>query len=117
MDMEQPLPVDFDAALEQFDGDRGFMFELFKDYEAGLPKRMEEIHAAFQEGNTGELYRRAHNLKGVSLTFCAKPLIEIAQQIEEAGRRGDMTNIPALMSRLDEEMRRLQEYLARNLPR
>ena len=117
MDANESLPVDLDAALEQFNGDRDFMLEMFKDYEASLPQRMEEIHAAFKEGNANMLSKRAHNLKGVSLTFCARPVIELARQIEEAGRGGDMTNMSALVARLDEEMHRLEEYLANNLPR
>ena len=117
MDTHQSQPVDFEAALEQFDGDRGFMIELFKDYESHLPTRMKEIHAAFEAGDTGELFRHAHNLKGVSLTFCANPIIQIARQIEEASKRSDMANMPAMIAQLDEEMRRLQEYLASNLPR
>ena len=116
MDTKESLPVDLDAALKQFDGDRDFMLEMFREYEASLPERMQEIHAAFQEGSAENLARRAHNLKGVSLSFCAKPVVEVALQIEEAGRRGDLTNMPALVTHLDEEMRRLEEYLAGNLP-
>lgn len=117
MDANKSLPVDFEAALEQFDGDRDFMLEMFKDYEAGLPQRMEEIRAAFQEGSAENLFRRAHNLKGVSLTFCAKTVSELAAQIEAAGKRGDMSDMPALVAQLDEAAQRLQEYLAKHLPR
>ena len=116
MNANQSSPVDFEAALEYFDGDRDFMFEMYGDYQASLPQRMEEIQIAFKTGNAETLYRCAHTLKGVSLTFCAKSVSEIASQIEEEGKRGDMANMPALVARLDEEVRRALEYLSNNLP-
>lgn len=117
MDTPNSQPADFDEALQLFGGDRNYMNELFAEYADGLPRRVEEIRAALQEGSAELLFKRAHSLKGVSLSFCAHPLVEAARRIEEAGRNGDMSNMPALTAKLEEEARRLLEYLAENLPR
>jgi HPt (histidine-containing phosphotransfer) domain-containing protein len=112
MDKNETPPLDFDAALQQFDDDRDFLFEMLVDYKASLPERMKEIHAAFQEGNAEKLNRHAHNLKGISLNFHANPVIELALQIESASKRNDLTGMSVVVARLDEEVRRLDEYLS-----
>src|SRR5687768_18554155 len=84
---EKVVPVNFDAALDRFDGDRDFMMEMFKEYENHLPGRLDEIHAALRDGNAGALTRLAHNLKGVSLNFSAEAVADIALKLEEIGKR------------------------------
>jgi two-component system, sensor histidine kinase and response regulator len=106
------LPVNFDAALNRFDGDRDFMMTMFKEYKEHLPGRLNEIHVALQERNAGSLARLAHNLKGISLNFSADPVADIALKLEEIGKREDLTNAPVLVAQLDVEIRRLEEYLS-----
>src|SRR6185503_16017986 len=77
------LPADFEAALVHFDGDRGFMLEMFKEYKAHLGERVDEIRSALQDRDANRLARLAHNLKGVSLNFSADPLSAITLNIEE----------------------------------
>ena len=105
-------PVNFDAALSRFDGDREFMMEMFKEYKDHLPARLDEIHAALQDGDISRLGRIAHNLKGISLNFSADAVAEIALRLEEIGKREDLTDAPGLVSQLDAEVRRLQDYLS-----
>lgn len=112
MDASALPPVDFNEALKQFDGDRDYMNELFAEFAAGLPARMDEIRAALAEGSAERLFQRAHSLKGASLTFCAQPLAEAARRIEEAGRVGDMSNMRGLAADLEEEASRLLRYVA-----
>ncbi len=108
-------PADFDEALKYFDGDKDYMHELFAEFAAGLPARMEEIRAALQTGGAEETFRRAHSLKGAALTFCAQPLAEAARRLEEAGRSGDSASFPALAEDLEEEASRLLKYIADRL--
>ncbi len=108
------IPVNFDAALSRFDGDREFMLEMFKEYKAHLPARLTEIQVALQAGDAGRLGRLAHNLKGISLNFSADVVADLALKLEEMGKREDLRGAPALTAELDLEIRRLEEYLERN---
>jgi CheY-like chemotaxis protein/HPt (histidine-containing phosphotransfer) domain-containing protein len=110
----EELPVNLEAALYRFGDDRAFMMEMFQEYRAHLGARVEEIHAAWQEGDASRLGRLAHNLKGVSLNFNADPLANAALKLEELGRREDLTDAPALVAQLDAEVGRLEEYLVEN---
>jgi CheY-like chemotaxis protein/HPt (histidine-containing phosphotransfer) domain-containing protein len=109
---EEMAPVNFDAALSHFDGDRDFMLEMFKEYRDHLPGRLEEIHAALRDGDASRLTRLAHNLKGVSLNFSADAVAHIALKLEEIGKREDLADVSVLVAQLDLEVRRLQEYLS-----
>ena len=106
------VPVDFDAALHRFDGDRAFMMEMLQEFKAHLPDRLKEIKAALQAADAGSLTRVAHNLKGISLNFSADAVADIALKLEETGKREDLTGASALAAQLDVEVRRLEDYLA-----
>jgi len=108
------LPINFDAALYRFDGDRDFMMAMCKEYKDHLPARLHEMHAALQDNDASRLTRLAHNLKGVSLNFSADAVADIALKLEELGKREDLTDAPALVSQLDVEVRRLEAYLSAN---
>ena len=109
--MSERLPVDFEAALFRFGGDRDFLAEMCKKFAAGLPERLAEIRACLDANDAGKLGRLAHNLKGVALNFSADAVAEIAARLEEAGKREDLTDAPELVQGLDKAMRSLQEYL------
>ncbi|HEV8262972.1 MAG TPA: response regulator, partial [Burkholderiales bacterium] len=108
----QGLPVDFDAALQRFDGDRQFMLEMFVEFMAHLPARLVELNAAMSAADTNGLSRLAHNLKGVALNFSAGPLAGLAAEIEALGRTEDLAGAPALLANLETETKRLQDFAA-----
>ena len=112
--MADTLPVNLESALHRFDGDHDFMWELFKQYREQLPERVKEIHTAVQEGDANRLARLAHNLKGVSLNFSANLLANVALDLEETGKREDLTNAPALVVQLEVEAKRVEGYLSDN---
>ena len=108
-------PVDFEAALSRFDDDREFMMDMFKEYQAHLPERLKEIQSAVQAGEAGQLGRLAHNLKGISLNFSAEAVADIALKLEEVGKSEELHDAPALVSQLETEARRLDDYLVQNV--
>jgi PAS domain S-box-containing protein len=108
------LPANFEATLHRFDGDRDFMMTMFKEYKDHLPDRLQEIRVALKDADASRLGRLAHNLKGISLNFSAEAVADIALKLEEAGRREDLTDAPALVARLDAEIQRLEEFLSAN---
>jgi len=107
----EALPVNLEAALFRFGDDRAFMMEMFQEYRAHLGPRVEEIRAAWQDGDASRLGRLAHNLKGVSLNFNVDPLASAALKLEQLGGREDLTDAPVLIAQLDAEVGRLEKYL------
>ena len=82
------LPVNLEAALHRFDGDREFMMKMFKEYTDHLPGSLKEIRSAVQAGDVNALARLAHNLKGVSLNFNVDPLADVVLKLEELAKIG-----------------------------
>jgi HPt (histidine-containing phosphotransfer) domain-containing protein len=114
VDLDLP-PIDFEAALDRFAGDREFMLEMFRQFRDQLPRHVEEIRSAMQSGDANHLVRLAHNLKGVSRNLSAEGLAAITIHIEEGCKREDLTDAPELVARLELEARRLEEYLSTRL--
>ncbi len=111
----EKFPADLEAALFRFGEDRAFMMEMCQEFKDHLPARIEEFKSALRDGDIKSVGRLAHNLKGVCLNFNAEPLAEVAARLEICGRQENMTDAPALVQQIENEITRLQEYLAQQL--
>ncbi len=109
------IPVDLDAALVRFDGDRKFMFEMCKDFRDHLPGRIEEIHSAYKDMDINRLARHVHTLKGISLNFDAVFLAELAAHLEQDCKREDISNAQILIEQIELETNRVREYLFQHI--
>lgn len=109
------IPVDIDAAVARFDGDRKFMLEMCKDFRDHLPSRIEEIHSAYKDMDINRLARHVHTLKGISLNFDATFLAELAARLEQDCKREDITNAQILIEQIKIETNRVREYLFQHI--
>jgi CheY-like chemotaxis protein/HPt (histidine-containing phosphotransfer) domain-containing protein len=115
MSFDDELPLDLDSALPRFFNDRNFFIEMCHDLVAQMPTRMQEINLALQTSNANDLYRHAHNIKGISANFSAGPVSKLAAQIEMLGKNEDITNVAILVKQLNVEAERLCKYCAEEL--
>jgi CheY-like chemotaxis protein/HPt (histidine-containing phosphotransfer) domain-containing protein len=104
--------MDFTTALDRFGGDRVFLVEMSKEFSAGLPIRLADLRASVAANDTGELARQAHNLKGVALNFSAETIGQLAWQLEEAGKREELSETPALLLQLEDAVAAVRDYVA-----
>lgn len=81
--------VDREALLCRFDGDEVFCRELLATYVDEIRKRLALIHNALESGDTMELGRQAHAMKGASAMMEARVLHGLAGDTEKAIRDGD----------------------------
>ncbi|KAF0108889.1 MAG: multi-sensor hybrid histidine kinase [Anaerolineaceae bacterium] len=105
------LPLDVEAAMPRFSGDRNFFAEMCQDFLQHLPGRLEELKSALHSGDVAALTRAAHNLKGVASNFSAGPLTSLAARLEARGRLDDLDDAPALVAAIAAEAARLEKYL------
>jgi PAS domain S-box-containing protein len=106
------LPMNLEVAASRFGGDRDFLLEMSDEFINSLPVRISEIKAALQTGDANQLSRLAHNLKGISLNFCAEPLANIAARLENYGAQENMSAAASFMDHLDTEAKRLEAFLS-----
>jgi two-component system, sensor histidine kinase and response regulator len=109
------LPVDLNAALRRFDGDREFLLEMCRDFRDHLPARMEEIHTAYQDRDANRLHRHAHTLKGISLNFDAIYLAELAGRLEALCRQEKIDDVSLLMENIELELNRVRNFLVQQI--
>lgn len=72
------------------------------------------LEAAVRTGDAREVMRAAHALKGALLTLCAAPAVRLAEQMERHARAGDGAAACALWPGLDEELGRLELFIAQH---
>jgi CheY-like chemotaxis protein/HPt (histidine-containing phosphotransfer) domain-containing protein len=109
------LPMNLESALPRFFNERSFFLEMCHDLVAHMPERMQAINHALQTNNTNDLFRLAHNLKGVSANFSADPVTRLAAQIEALGKSEDTTDAASLVKLLEIEVERLLKYCETDL--
>ncbi len=72
---------------------------------------MDRINLAIQENRSDSLSKTAHALKGCSRTIGAKPLAELAFQLEHMGQTQNLEKAQAIFVSLQSEFERVQAAL------
>jgi len=102
---------DLTAALNYVGGDRELLDELLGIFAEDAPVRMEAIRRAIAGGDTPELMREAHTLKGALKVIGATTAAGLAEGLEALGRAGGTNGADKLGAALEREMDRLLQSL------
>ena len=103
------LPFDYAAALARMDPEMvEILAPAFRTHYAG---ELAALRAGVADGDAAEAMRRAHGLKGTLAAFGADPAARRAAEIETLADAGDLTALPPLLIRLEEELARLLAVL------
>ena len=92
-------------------GEPDVLSEVLRLFLDDVPRRVERLKAAWQDGNAAELQRAAHSLKGSSSNIGAHHLSDICKQLDERGKAGDLTGARQLLDSLDEEYGRVESEI------
>jgi len=93
-------------------GDTGLLKELADLFVAEQVKIQFSIDDAVARRDAAALQYAAHALKGAVGNFLAKDAFQAAQQLEELGRGGDLSEVDQVRARVDETVRQLKLALA-----
>jgi len=96
--------------LSMVGDDPGFVGEIVDTYLADAPDQLLGMAAA-AAGDPVTLGRHAHTLKGNSRNVGALELAEIAREIEEASRNGDVGDAPPRIAAAAAEFERVRAAL------
>jgi two-component system sensor histidine kinase/response regulator len=107
-------PIDLESALRRFDGNKEFFRELFEEFLDYAPKQLEKLAEAIEKGDAKVVEREAHTIKGAAGNLEAKAFAEMALGLEILGRTEDLANAKKLLSNLEAELRRLEEYFSQS---
>jgi HPt (histidine-containing phosphotransfer) domain-containing protein len=97
-------------------GDDSFLRELIQIYLEDSPARIAEIEQSLAQGDAIRLTRAAHSLKGSSSNFGASQLRALSERIEQIGRSGVLSDVPARLPELKTEFDRVKAALEALVP-
>ncbi len=106
-DLEATPVLDWEAALEQLDGNAALLQNLIGVFYIEAPKLMTDIQQAIAQEDTLALQRAAHTLKGSATIFAAQPVAAAALRLEVMGRDETLTDAASAWSALQDAMAQL----------
>ncbi|MDQ3942733.1 MAG: response regulator, partial [Actinomycetota bacterium] len=102
----------------QQEGEPDFVGELIELFLHDAPPQLAALRDAIEEEDADSVERISHTLKGSSGSMGAKTMAEICAELQDVGASGDLSRVPELFGRLEEEFGRvraaLEEVLARS---
>lgn len=91
---------DLDEAMRIAGGSRDLVDELFSQFCAELPGRMETIAALVESDDRQALRESLHQLKGGAAVCAVRPFLAALEELHEAARSGNSARLNALLADL-----------------
>src|SRR5579864_1471041 len=98
------LLVDKMALLENLDNDPAFLKEVIGIFLTECPTQVAAIRTAIDAGNSSEVMKAAHSLRGSVGVFGAKSAVDAAQRLESMGREEKKEGFGEAFALLEQEM-------------
>lgn len=103
-------PLDWERAVDEFDGDQGFFIEVLDAFLQNAVKQVATIHKGFSSQDADMLMREAHTIKGGALNLTAQPLGDAAFELEKIGRSGELGEAETAIANLEAEIGHLKAF-------
>jgi len=104
-------PIDLDSLLERCMKSVAIVNEVFDEFESQSVRDIEQLRQSVRDGDTTACARIAHALKGAAGVLSARALAQIASQLEQMGRAGELRDAGECIERLRSEAQRCVEYI------
>ncbi|MGQ9486633.1 MAG: ATP-binding protein [Armatimonadota bacterium] len=108
-------PIDSDFLMEMTGGDPAFTQAVLEEFLKTVPPLMEEIEQAVMGGDSSQLARAAHTIKGSARAVGAQRFSDIAYELEMAGKNQNLQDAPTWVAIMHEEWQRLSDYIHQQL--
>ena len=104
------IPIDFDKAVEEFEGDKEFLMEVIDSFLEKVGTQTETIRQAISNGDSEIVRREAHSIKGGAANLTADELSKVASELENSGKSGMLGESTVILDRLEKEFHRLDTF-------
>ena len=92
-----------DKLLELVGGNPVLLGELIDSFLQETPPLLVALHRSLEEGNAAGLRQAAHPLKSSSRDFGATQLSELARELEDMGKAGQLNGAAPLVAGVEDE--------------
>jgi len=108
--IEGVAPMNFEKAIEEFEGDKEFLMEVLEGFLDNVRAQIETIHQAISNGDAEVVWKESHSIKGGAANLTADKLSEIAFELEKVGKSGTLEEGEEVLKRFKKEFYRLENY-------
>ncbi|MCB0384109.1 MAG: Hpt domain-containing protein [Bdellovibrionales bacterium] len=88
--MGDRLSFDRESFMSLIEGDKELFLSLLSLFEDDWPQLVEKIRTGLQKGDKQTVEAMAHRLKGNLRNFYANQAAQLAQQLEDSGKKGEL---------------------------
>ena len=106
------LPMDYERAVREFDGDGQLVQEVLGEFIQQLGAQTETLNLALDCGDRAAVEHHAHAIKGGAANLTAQHVSDIASDLEIIGRTGRLEDGRVCLDRLALEIERLAVFAA-----
>jgi HPt (histidine-containing phosphotransfer) domain-containing protein len=110
-------PIELETAVARFGGDKEFFREILNEFLEHTPKQLQTLADAVLKGDAHMVEREAHSIKGAAKNMGATRISDLSLELEQLGRKGDLTNAKDTLDKLAAELKNLDQYVKGPLPR
>ena len=100
-----------DDLLRHIGGDKKLLGKMIRTFLRDTPKRIAALQTALQHKDADKIASLAHVLKGSAGIFLAQQARDLAQELEELGRKSELGGATGVYDALKEEIAKLEEKL------
>ena len=101
-----------DAAVARCFGKREIFWKMVEFFFTDSAETLNQIRTALAGGDTAEIARAAHHLRGTVVYLCARSAAEAAEQVELLAASGDLSRVAQAVEHLENQVGLLKEAIA-----
>ena len=109
---ERAAPMDYDRALDEYDGNQEFLMELVTGFLNKACQQIETIRLSLADGKAEVVMKEAHAMKGGAGLLTAVAISGVALELEMIGRSGNLSAGTEILVRLEYELQQLAEFIS-----
>ncbi|MCK9296988.1 MAG: response regulator [Desulfobulbaceae bacterium] len=110
---EDKLAVfDLETMLKRLLGDKALARIVIEGFLQDIPQQMQVLHEVLAGGDAATAERQAHTIKGAAASVGGECMRAVAQEMEKAGKAGDLAAMRQRMAELEEQFDRLRQAMA-----
>jgi CheY-like chemotaxis protein/HPt (histidine-containing phosphotransfer) domain-containing protein len=104
------LPMDFEKALHEFEGDEALLIEVLKGFMKNVRVQIGVMQQALMSQDADRVRREAHSIKGGAANLRADALSRIALELEIIGKSGKLESGVEALRGLEKELDGLERF-------
>jgi CheY-like chemotaxis protein/HPt (histidine-containing phosphotransfer) domain-containing protein len=107
-------PIDIGKAIEEFEGDKQFLFEVIDGFTMEVIEQIVTIRKALSCGDAETVRNEAHSIKGGAANITAKALSRVAFELEIKGKIKELNGAGEIVDNLEREFETLRKFIQEN---